>query len=67
VTPTRSAISTRHVRAVQSYCLWRTADVQSAEDATATVFLEIWRKRECQTPKSPSEIDPAGPAISLSR
>jgi RNA polymerase sigma factor (sigma-70 family) len=36
----------RHVRAVQSYCLWRTADLQSAEDATATVFLEIWRKRE---------------------
>jgi RNA polymerase sigma factor (sigma-70 family) len=35
----------RHVRAVQSYCLWRTADLQSAEDATATVFLEIWRKR----------------------
>jgi RNA polymerase sigma-70 factor (ECF subfamily) len=37
---------TRHVRAVQSYCLWRTADLQSAEDATATVFLEVWRKRE---------------------
>lgn len=35
----------RHVRAVQSYCLWRTADLQSAEDATATVFLELWRKR----------------------
>jgi RNA polymerase sigma factor (sigma-70 family) len=36
----------RHVRAVQSYCLWRTADLQSAEDATATVFLEVWRQRE---------------------
>ncbi len=36
----------RHVRTVQSYCLWRTADLQSAEDATATVFLELWRKRE---------------------
>ncbi len=36
----------RHARAVQSYCLWRTADLQSAEDATATVFLEVWRKRE---------------------
>lgn len=36
----------RHVRSVQSYCLWRTADLQSAEDATATVFLEVWRKRE---------------------
>lgn len=36
----------RHARTVQSYCLWRTADLQSAEDATATVFLEAWRKRE---------------------
>lgn len=36
----------RHARAVQSYCLWRTADLQAAEDATATVFLEAWRKRQ---------------------
>jgi RNA polymerase sigma-70 factor (ECF subfamily) len=35
----------RHAHAVQSYCLWRTADLQAAEDATATVFLEAWRKR----------------------
>jgi RNA polymerase sigma factor (sigma-70 family) len=35
----------RHARAVQSYCLWRTADLQAAEDATATVFLEAWRQR----------------------
>lgn len=35
----------RHARAVQSHCLWRTADLQAAEDATATVFLEAWRKR----------------------
>jgi RNA polymerase sigma factor (sigma-70 family) len=35
----------RHARAVQSYCLWRTADLQASEDATATVFLEAWRKR----------------------
>jgi len=35
----------RHARAVQSYCLWRSADLQAAEDATATVFLEAWRKR----------------------
>ncbi len=35
----------RHARSVQSYCLWRTADLQLAEDATATVFLEAWRKR----------------------
>ncbi|MGN6202048.1 MAG: RNA polymerase sigma factor [Solirubrobacterales bacterium] len=35
----------RHARTVQSYCLWRTANLQSAEDATATVFLETWHKR----------------------
>jgi RNA polymerase sigma factor (sigma-70 family) len=35
----------RHARSVQSYCLWRTADLQLAEDTTATVFLEAWRKR----------------------
>jgi RNA polymerase sigma factor (sigma-70 family) len=35
----------RHARAVQSYCLWRTADLGAAEDATATVFLEAWRRR----------------------
>lgn len=36
----------RHARAVQSYCLWRTADLQLAEDATATAFLEVWRCRQ---------------------
>jgi RNA polymerase sigma-70 factor (ECF subfamily) len=36
----------RHARVVQSYCLWRTADLQLAEDATATAFLETWRERE---------------------
>jgi RNA polymerase sigma-70 factor (ECF subfamily) len=36
----------RHARTVQSYCLWRTADLQLAEDTTATAFLETWRKRE---------------------
>jgi RNA polymerase sigma-70 factor (ECF subfamily) len=35
----------RHVRAVQAFCLWRTANPQLAEDATATVFLEAWRRR----------------------
>jgi RNA polymerase sigma factor (sigma-70 family) len=35
-----------HARAVQSYCLWRTADLGEAEDATATAFLEAWRRRE---------------------
>jgi RNA polymerase sigma factor (sigma-70 family) len=35
----------RHAHGVQSYCLWRTANFLLAEDATATVFLEVWRKR----------------------
>jgi RNA polymerase sigma factor (sigma-70 family) len=35
----------RHARAVQSYCLWRAADLQLAEDAAATTFLETWRTR----------------------
>jgi RNA polymerase sigma-70 factor (ECF subfamily) len=39
-------IYARHARAVHDYCLWRTADPQAAEDATATVFLEAWRRRD---------------------
>lgn len=35
----------RHARAVQSYCLWRTAALPLAEDVTATTFLEAWRRR----------------------
>jgi len=46
----------RHVRAVQSYCLWRTADLQLAEDATATVFLEAWRKRQRLELTTPSAV-----------
>jgi RNA polymerase sigma factor (sigma-70 family) len=36
----------RHLRAVQSFCVWRTADLRLAEDFAATVFLEAWRRRE---------------------
>lgn len=54
-----SDLYARHVRTVQSYCLWRTADLQSAEDATATVFLEIWRKRRRLT----LEADSAAPLL----
>lgn len=39
------ALYERHVRSVQSFCLWWSADRQVAEDATATVFLEVWRRR----------------------
>jgi len=35
----------RHARAVHSYCLWRTAAKQLAEETTAVVFLEAWRRR----------------------
>lgn len=35
----------RHAHSVQSYCLWRTAAQQIAEDVTATAFLEAWRRR----------------------
>lgn len=35
----------RHARSVQSYCLWRSAALQLAEDVTATTFLEAWRRR----------------------
>jgi RNA polymerase sigma-70 factor (ECF subfamily) len=44
----------RHARAIQSYCLWRTADLQAAEDATSTVFFEAWRKRQRLTLSSDS-------------
>jgi len=39
-------IYARHARAVHDYCLWRTADPQTAEDVAATVFLEAWRRRD---------------------
>lgn len=44
----------RHARAVHSYCVWRTANLLLAEDATATVFLEAWRKRSRLTLKGDS-------------
>lgn len=36
----------RHADAIYNYCFRRTASWHSAEDATATVFLEAWRGRE---------------------
>lgn len=35
----------RHANAIYNYCFRRTADWAAAEDLTATVFLEAWRKR----------------------
>jgi RNA polymerase sigma factor (sigma-70 family) len=35
----------RHAPAVHRFCLWRIAAKQLAEDVTATVFLEAWRRR----------------------
>ncbi len=35
----------RHADAIYNYCFRRTASWDAAEDATATVFLEVWRGR----------------------
>jgi RNA polymerase sigma factor (sigma-70 family) len=35
----------RHANAIYNYCFRRCADWATAEDLTATVFLEAWRKR----------------------
>ena len=35
----------RHANAIYNFCFRRTADLALAEDLTATVFLEAWRKR----------------------
>ena len=35
----------RHARSLHSFCLWRTAAKQLAEDVAATAFLEAWRRR----------------------
>jgi RNA polymerase sigma factor (sigma-70 family) len=35
----------RHARAVYNYCFRRTGDWSQAEDLTAVVFLEAWRRR----------------------
>lgn len=47
-------IYARHAQAVYDYCLWRTADPQTSEDAVATVFLEAWRQRDRLNPKTDS-------------
>ena len=35
----------RHADAIYNYCFRRCADWSAAEDLTAVVFLEAWRKR----------------------
>jgi RNA polymerase sigma factor (sigma-70 family) len=35
----------RHVRAVYTFCFWRTADAVLAEDLSAAVFVEVWAAR----------------------
>lgn len=39
------ALFDRHGDAVYNYCFRRTASWHAAEDATSTVFLELWRGR----------------------
>lgn len=36
----------RHVRSVYNYCFRRTGDWSQAEELTAIVFLEAWRRRQ---------------------
>lgn len=36
----------RHAKTIYNYCFRRTADWSTAEDLTATVFLEAWRRRQ---------------------
>jgi RNA polymerase sigma-70 factor, ECF subfamily len=38
----------RHAPAIHRFCLWRIAAKQLAEDVTASVFLEAWRRRRRQ-------------------
>lgn len=38
------ALYQRHARAVYQFCFWRTADAGLAEDLSAAVFLEAWRR-----------------------
>lgn len=40
-----AALFDRHGDAIYNYCFRRTASWDAAEDATATVFLELWRGR----------------------
>lgn len=40
-----AALFDRHGDAVYNYCFRRTASWHAAEDATSTVFLELWRGR----------------------
>ncbi len=39
------ALYQRHARAVYQFCFWRTADAGLAEELSAAVFLEAWRRR----------------------
>jgi RNA polymerase sigma factor (sigma-70 family) len=39
------ALYQRHARAVYQFCFWRTADSGLAEELSAAVFLEAWRRR----------------------
>jgi RNA polymerase sigma-70 factor (ECF subfamily) len=40
-----AALFDRHVDAIHAFCFRRTASWHLAEDATSTVFLELWRGR----------------------
>lgn len=46
----------RHADAVHTFCFRRTASWQAAEDATSTVFLELWRGRSRATTQEGSAL-----------
>jgi RNA polymerase sigma factor (sigma-70 family) len=58
----------RHANAVYRFCFWRTADAGLAEELSAAVFLEAWRRRG-RTPLTQPSVLPwlLGVAVNLLR
>lgn len=54
--PALAALFDRHSDAIYTYCFRRTASWHAAEDATASVFLEVWRGRERVTASNGSAL-----------
>jgi RNA polymerase sigma factor (sigma-70 family) len=62
------ALYQRHAHAVYRFCYWRTADAGLAEELSAAVFLEAWRRRG-RTPLTRPSVLPwlLGVAVNLLR
>jgi RNA polymerase sigma-70 factor (ECF subfamily) len=63
-----AALYQRHANAVYRFCFWRTADAGLAEELSAAVFLEAWRRRG-RTPLTQPSVLPwlLGVAVNLLR